>query len=474
MKYKIMYFIGIKGVGMASLELIAKQAGMHVLGSDVDTVFITDTVLQKEHIQVLHGFDTKNIENLVYQSPDEILVIVTGAHHGLENPEAAAAREKGIKVVTHGQAVGLFMEGDTFAKRYTGISVAGAHGKTTTTALLATCLSFLNQDPTYTVGTSEIFPLIDAGHFGNGPYFVAEADEYASDITHDKKAKLLYQYPDFAIINNIDFDHPDFYQNLDDVKQVFEIFSQQVKKTVIVNGDDTNSQELIKKYNAKCITFGKEEKNIYRITDISAHKLSISFRVFHQQEDKGIFFLSVPGSHNALNALGVIALLVELGFSFDKIREVLPMFKGTKRRSEVLETTSGGAMVIDDYAHHPQEIKTTLESLSQAFPDKKIVCIFQPHMYSRTKALLDDFVSAFEKTNTLFFLPIFASAREKVEDPLIYKEIEQKFNSIKTHVIFPENEAFVVEYINKNLNNPDILIVTMGAGDVYKIGEKLL
>lgn len=469
-----MYFVGIKGVGMASLALIAKQAGVHVFGSDVDTEFITDTVLQKADIKILKGFDPKNIDSISYQTSDEVLVITTGAHRGLENPECLEAQKRGIKVVTHGQAVGLFMQGDLFDKNFSGISIAGAHGKTTTTALLATCLSFLNQDPSYTVGTSEIFPLHDAGYFGNGKYFIAEADEYASDIEHDKTAKLLYQHPEYAIINNIDFDHPDFYHSIDDVKNVFEIFCQQIKKTIIINGDDDNSQELIKKYNTKCITFGKGEENIYRVTDVSAQGLSVSFRVFHHQEDKGIFSLSIPGVHNALNALGVIALLTELGFSFDQIREVLPKFKGTKRRSEMIGTTQEGAMIIDDYAHHPKEIDTTLQSLKLAFPDKKIVCIFQPHMYSRTKALLDDFVQAFEKTNILFFLPIFASAREKVEDQSIYKEIEQKFRTTSTQVIFPENETFVVEYIHKNLNAPNILVVTMGAGDVYKIGQKLV
>lgn len=469
-----MYFVGIKGVGMASLALIAKQAGLNVLGSDVDTVFITDTILQKEHIHVLHGFDKKNIDSLDYQSPNEVLVIVTGAHHGLENSEAVAARDKGIKVITHGQAVGLFMEGGMFDKSFLGISVAGAHGKTTITALLSTCLSFLNQDPTYTVGTSEIFPLIDAGHFGAGPYFIAEADEYASDIEHDKKAKLLYQYPDFAIINNIDFDHPDFYPSLDAVKDVFQTFSQQVKRMLIVNGDDSNTQSLIKNSNKPIVTFGKNSENDYSVKDITENGLTTSFRLLYKKEDQGIFLISIPGAHNAINALAVIALLRAFEFSFDQIRDVLPKFKGTKRRSEVIGTTPAGAMVIDDYAHHPQEIKTTLESLSQAFPDKKIICVFQPHMYSRTKALLDDFIQAFKKTDVLFFLPIFASAREKIDDESIYTEIEQKFRTIKSRVIFPENETFVVEYINKNLNTPDILIVTMGAGDVYKIGEKLL
>jgi UDP-N-acetylmuramate--alanine ligase len=247
-----------------------------------------------------------------------------------------------------------------------------------------------------------------------------------------------------------------------------------VKKTLIVNGDDNNTQTIIQNSNKQIVTFGKKSNNDFSVQEIKENGLTTSFRLIYKEKDHGIFLLSIPGAHNVINALAVIALLVELGFSFDEIRDVLPKFKGTKRRSEVIGTTAAGAMVIDDYAHHPQEIKTTLESLSQAFPDKKIVCIFQPHMYSRTKALLDDFVSAFGETNILFFLPIFASAREKIEDTAIYNEIEQKFDSKKTHVIFPENEAIVVEYINKNLNTPDILLVTMGAGDVYKIGQQLL
>ena len=238
--YKKIYFIGIKGVGMAGLAIMAKQAGFIVEGSDVKEEFITDKILKDEGIHIRIGFKKENPEDFYGLNPADSLFIATGAHDGFENPEAVWARSQNIKIISHGEAVGLFMSGKLFDRSdIEGISVSGTHGKTTISGMLSFLLQKLGADPSYTVGTSEITPLGAAGHYGSGKYFVAEADEYMAGKL-DPTPKFLYQKPRYLIINNIDFDHPDFYRDIDAVKHAFEEFVSNLEEgaTLIVNGDD--------------------------------------------------------------------------------------------------------------------------------------------------------------------------------------------------------------------------------------------
>lgn len=244
---KKIYFMGIKGVGMAALAIIAKQAGFIVGGCDVEEEFITDKSLRNEGIEIDKGFESSSLASFIGDALfSEVLLIITGAHGGFFNPVAEWATAKGIQVVTQGQAVGLFMQGDIFGRPgLTGISIAGSHGKTTISAMVATMLREAGNDPSYVIGTGEVYPLRTPGHYGTGNYFAAEADEYASDLRYDPTPKLFYQHPQYAIVNNIDFDHPDFYASIEQVEKVFTIFMEYVsqKGLLIVNGDD----ERIKK-----------------------------------------------------------------------------------------------------------------------------------------------------------------------------------------------------------------------------------
>ncbi len=476
MKYKKIFFVGIKGVGMTSLAVIAKEAGISVSGSDVAEVFITDAILEHTGIKVLEGFDAKHIDNFFHSEFDEGLVITTGAHGGLSNEEVIRAKELGIPVMTHGMAVGFFMSGELFDRNLKGVSVAGSHGKTTTSAMIATVLSLVEKDPSYAIGTSEVFPLGFAGHYGEGEYFVAEADEYASDIQYDKTPKLFYQKPDVAVITNIDFDHPDFYQDLESVYKTFDHFLKQMAKDgmIIVNGDDDRLTQIAKKHeNKKVITFGVKKENDYYIENFAEKGLGSEFDVYTQKGLLGRFSLAVPGLHNAVNMLAAIILLIEEKIEIDMIKEAVAQFRGTKRRLEIIGETTQGAVLIDDYAHHPKEIETTLIALRKAFPNKKIVSIFQPHMVSRTKALLAEFVDSFKHADALLFLPVFTSAREKGDAVALQQEVEKAFDGKDVAITFPETKDAVIEYINQNCNNPNFVIVTIGAGDVYKIGYQL-
>lgn len=469
------YFVGIKGVGMASLATIAKQAGFEVRGSDVADEFITDTVLQKEGISPDIGFSKENLEHFIGSAPvSAVLVITTGAHGGFENPQVQFANSLGITVWTHGQAVGEFMKGDLFGKEFLGVSVAGAHGKTTTTAMLATFLSSLQKDPSYTIGTSEIFPLGEAGHFGKGKYFVAEADEYAAEIRHDRTPKLLYQFPDYAVITNIDFDHPDLYRNLSEIEKVFEQFITNIKKEVVLCGDFENTKRLVKSITTIPVaTYGYSEENDYVITDFKQKGLESSFSIRHKDNDLGNFNVSVPGRQNAMNALGAIVVLLQLGFEIGDIQKVTSSFLGTKRRSEKVGTTQNGAVIMDDYAHHPVEIQTTLLAISESYPDKKIICVFQPHTFSRTQALMSEFSTSFTNAHALLLLPTFASMRD-TEQTNNDTEYVANFSKAQPNTFFSKDVKSMVEYIKKSYDTSGYIIVTMGAGDVYKIGKELL
>lgn len=469
-KFRKIYFVGVKGVGMASLAVIAKEAGIEVRGSDLDQEFITDVEL--EGIKIDLRFEKSFINEFMGSTPiDEMLIIATAAHGGFENPQVVYAKELGIEVLSHGQAVGLFMSGQIFDREFIGISVAGAHGKTTASAMAAVAFTKLDRNPTYTIGTSEIFPIGFGGHYGNGDYFIAEADEYFSELAIDRKPKFLYQNPVYVIINNLDFDHPDVYKNFDEVKYAYKQFANTDSiKTVFVS-DDEKLSEIIPEIDKEIIVFGESKKCDYRLSDFQEVGLGSTFKVTQQDIPIGEFKLSVPGKHNALNALGVIALLCEIGVHPDDIVSAIEQFQGTKRRLEKIGETENGFILYDDYAHHPKEIETSLTALRLAYPEKKITVIFQPHTYSRTKSLMDEFSTAFTNSDETIILPIFPSARESVINEE-KQQIEADLKSKIPNAQFLESTDSVVKYVSEN-SSPDSVIVTMGAGDVYKIISKL-
>ncbi|HEX8931669.1 MAG TPA: UDP-N-acetylmuramate--L-alanine ligase [Patescibacteria group bacterium] len=470
MEKKHIHFIGVKGVGMAPLALIAKQAGFIVTGSDLDKEFITDAALTKAGIQPQIGFSEEHIT-----SPD--LVITTGAHQGFDNPEVVAAKAKQIPVITQGEAVGVFMRGELFGKKFKGISVAGTHGKTTTTAMLATVFSANQLDPSYVIGTGDVGSLSNPGHFGQGNYFIAEADEYMTEPKYDKTIKFLWQHPEFAVITNIEYDHPDVYASVDEVRVAFSKFAEQVSATgaLIVCGDDRQVQKLLQNYQKKVITYGFNPENDYVLQRVTVSGERTFFWVESKGMSLGEFVLPVPGEHNALNALAVIIVSLEVGLPIEKIKKGLLAFRGSKRRLEFIGELLTGAKVYDDYAHHPTEIKKTLMTLRQQYPKKKIVCIFQPHTYSRTKMLFTEFAKAFANLDELFVIitDIYASAREAPDNAVSGKKLVDAISLTQRDVHYLPGLADVVQYINEKGFRADTILVTLGAGDIYTIHSKL-
>lgn len=470
------YFVGIKGVGMASLAVIAKQAGYTVRGSDVSDVFITDSLLEKNGILVDTGFETGSLDTFV-QNPSETLVIATAAHGGLENPQVAYAKQRGIDAISFGKAIGMFQSGALLKKNVMGISVAGSHGKTTTSAMLATALKQLGEDPSYLIGTSTVPSLGDAGHLGSGKYFILEADEYLSDPLHERIPKFLHQTPHYAIITNIDFDHPDFFADVEAVQQAYREFLANVADggVVCMNGDDELSKPLFAsiKDSVSLITYGQGNENTFVIHNVQTAESGISFSVSTGEDDLGTFSLPVLGLHNALNAGSVIALLYTLNFSADAIRNALSSFTGSKRRMEVVGTSATGNTIIDDYAHHPCEVAATISALKEAYPERELVCIFQPHTFSRTESLIDEFAESFNQADCLALLPIFPSAREGKIDENKQAALYEKILDKNRGQFFPTKQN-VIEYLAKNYSAKQAVIVTMGAGDVYSLSTELL
>lgn len=466
---KKIHFVGIKGVGMTPLAIIAKEAGFEITGSDVETKFITDKELENAGIKPIVGFSPKNIE-------EADLVIATGAHGGKDNPEVVSAIDKGISVLTQGDALGLFQTGEIFDRDFYGISVAGSHGKTTTTAIIATMLKANKLDPSFVIGTGEVPSLGSSGHFGKGKYFIAEADEYVADVVHDKTPKFLFQNPNMIVVTNIDYDHPDVYESIDQIRKVFVEFTEKLPPdgVLVACGDGPENRKFLSEVKCNKVTYGLSPDNDYSIEHINSSPERMFFRVKSSGADLGEFSINVFGEQNALNALASIVAGFELGLSLAQIKSGISSFKGTKRRSEFLGKTEKGGLVYDDYAHHPEEIKKTLNAFRKTFPKHKIYSIFQPHMYSRTIKLFKEFSSSFVDADLVIITDIFPSFREEVDPNFSSLLLVEEINKYGKKAHYLPESADVIKYLSSENLDKNTLVLLMGAGDIYLVAEDLI
>lgn len=463
------HFVGIKGVGMAPLAIIAKEAGIDVSGSDIADGFITDVILEKAGISPFIGFDPSHIEKAD-------LIITTGAHGGYDNPEVLAAKEQGIPVLTQGEAVGEFMKGEILGlSEVKGISVTGTHGKTTTSAMMATIFKDALYDPSWVIGTSEIPSLGVSGNFGVGGYFIAEADEYATEPVYDKTPKFMWQHPRFAVFTNIEHDHPDLYPTLDSVREAFLKFAYSLPKNgvLVACGDDLEIQKLLKEFSGNVITYGFGTSNTYQIAGVTKTEKGISWSVLHKEEVAQLS-LSAHGEHNALNATAAYIVAAQNNIPLPIIQKSLLSFTGTKRRMEYVGQLPSGALLYDDYAHHPTEIQKTLQALREKYPTKYMLCVFQPHTFSRTKLLFEDFMSSFKAVDEVLFLEIYPSQREAFDPTISSSMLAEGVRSQGGKAAFAKDLSSVVKYVRDRHLGEDTIIITMGAGDVYRIAQDLL
>lgn len=451
---KRIHFVGIKGVAMAALAVWYKEAGYTVSGSDVQDEFPTDEVLAQGGITAWE-FSPKNITNI---RPD--LVIYTGAHGGRDNDEVVEASALGIPVLPHGKALGLVMKGKK------QISVAGSHGKTTTTAMIATILSSVGYDPSYAIGCGEIRGLGLSGHCGKKDIFVAEADEYVTDPNHDATPRFLWQKPDVLVVTNIDFDHPDVYGSLAEVQKAFVKLQHQSKVT-IVNADDAASGVL-----SAASTYGFSPRAEFRATNIGFGAERTFFTLNQNGMKLTDITLKVPGRHNVLNAAAAAVAAKQLGLTWAQIAKGLLVFGGTKRRFEFVGQI-GDSRVYDDYAHHPAEIKAQLTAVREWFPHSRIIVVFQPHTYSRTKALMREFSGAFTAAQEVILTDIYSSARETDTLGISGKTLVEETAKHHANVLYAPDYSSVSRTLRQHMQQGDIIIF-MGAGDIYGWSKRFI
>ncbi|KKS33558.1 MAG: UDP-N-acetylmuramate-L-alanine ligase, partial [Parcubacteria group bacterium GW2011_GWC2_42_12] len=404
-KIKKIYLIGIKGVGMTMLAQYLVGQNIDVSGSDGPEKYMTDAVLKKCGIKIIEKFDAKNIPH------DADLIIYSTAYNAETNVEVAVALAGKIKIMTYAQALG-----ETFNQKY-GIAVVGSHGKTTTTAWLGYVMKMSGLGPSVMAGAP--VPQFDGCSIsGQADYLVIEADEYQN--------KLQYYQPKAVLLNNIDYDHPDFFPTATDYENTYIEFIKKIpaKGFLVANFDDSLIRKIAQvNCRGKVITYAIDETADYVAFDLKANNGKQYFKVKLEVEDEldeeetrveelGGFSIQLAGRHNILNALAVIATAIELNIELFKIRKYLAEFTGTARRMQALGEFRG-ATVIDDYAHHPTEIKATVSAVRQKYGSRKLMVAFQPHTFSRTKALFNDFVKSFAQVDELIILDIYGSAREK-------------------------------------------------------------
>ena len=459
MSKKQIHFIGIKGVGMTALAILAKEKGYEVTGSDVADSFVTDEYLAKSEIKVT-SFDPANLKN----KPD--LVVVSAAYNK-DNVEIKEAKKKHLEIKLYSEALAFF------AQDSRSITVAGIHGKTTTAAMISFLLARANLDPSFVIGAGGISPLGLSGHAGKGEYFVLEADEYRRS-PEDNTPKFFDLSPEAEIITSIEMDHPDIFSSEESIYQAFYKFACRVprKGFIVLCIDYPKAKKLQRSLvdrNFETYGFGQEAS--WQINDFAQGPEEATFNLHHQGETIGPFRLKIPGKTNVLNATAAIVCCLRLGLEVKQIKRYLPQFSGVKRRWEKIGQVNNIA-IIDDYAHHPRSIALTLEAARQNFPEDKIWCIFQPHTFSRTKALLKDFGLAFKAADKVIIAEIYASSREK--NPTISgQDLANEISRHQRGVRFISDWSTIIKEIVDSASGRN-LIITMGAGDIYKLGQELL
>ncbi len=455
---KYAYLVGIKGVAMAALAVYLSESGMRVTGSDVADEFPTDEELKKIQATIYTGFDADRIRTL---KPD--VVYYTGAHGGRDNPEVQAAAACNIPVFPHGQALGERMKGSR------QIVVAGSHGKTTTSAMIATLMREAKLDPSYAIGCGSISSRYPAGHKGASTWFVAEGDEYVTDPHHDLTPRFLWTTPEIMVVTNIDFDHPDVYAGLSAVQDAFRALQKQATVTVL-NADDANSRVL--QTGTNIITYGYSPASDFRITHVGSGDERTFFRLEERGVPVGEFVLKVPGAHNVSNATAALVAAHTAGVDWKTLHEGLLQFTGTKRRFEKLGQ-SAGVTYYDDYAHHPAEIRATLAGARTWYPHQRIIAVFQPHTYSRTSALLPEFARAFQDADMVVLTDIYASAREHDTLGLDGMTLVSSMRACHRDVRYGKDYTEIHAILSAETHPGDV-VICMGAGDIYTWGKRLL
>ena len=445
-KYHI-HFVGIGGIGMSGIAELLLNLGYKVSGSDLQSTDITGR-LKELGGTIYKGHAAKNIKGAD--------VVVFSSAIDTDNPEVRAAAQESIPVIPRAEMLAELMR-----LKYS-IAIAGAHGKTSTTSIVASVLAQGGLDPTVVIG-GKLKSIGSNALLGEGDFIVAEADE--SD------GSFLKFSPTIAVVTNIDKEHLDFYRDLEEIKTVF-LDRIPFYGLAVLCLDNEPIQEMIPKLKKRYTTYGMSAQADFQIRDVQFSQRKSRFKVYHRGQKMGTIDLNLPGIHNVYNATASIAVGVELDVGFDQIRAALESVEGVQRRLEI-KGDIDEITVIDDYGHHPTEIKVTLEAIEENWPGRRKVVVFQPHRFSRTRALFDEFSRAFYQSDVLVVLPIYAASEKRIEGVSSKKLCEE----IKAHghkeVIYASGFKAAFSFLKNNLRPGDVLL-TLGAGDVWKVGTEIL
>ncbi len=448
------HFIGAGGIGMSGLAQLLIKNNAIVTGSDQTATGITEKLCQMG-ADITIGHSPGNLRRATN-------AVVISAAVTEDNPELKLARKRKYKIYKYAQLLGELMN------RYDGIAVAGTHGKSTTTGWLSWLLKQAGIDVSFIVG-AKVTQLGSSSGTGDNTYFVAEACEYDRSFLNMK--------PKIACILNIEQDHLDYYKNEDEIVEAFGRFALGVKPggILIANGQDPNVSKIIERFGdeLRYETFGLDEECNFFVRNIVLKEGLYEFEVYHNGRLLGQTRISLPGKHNILNALAVVAIAIRVGLSSQQILSLLPGFTGIDRRL-MFKAQLDRITVLDDYAHHPTEIRATLEAVRQKYQPKRIWCVFQPHQYSRTRFLLDDFAESFKLADCIivpeiYFVRDSETSKKEVNSQILVERIRAN----GTNAVFIDSPLGICDYLQRNVTAGD-LVITMGAGDIWKVADEYI
>ena len=444
------HFVGIGGAGMSGIAKILLQQGHKVTGSDLKVTSVTAS-LERLGAQVMEGHSSANL-------PPGVEVVVVSSAIPDSNPEVQEARRRGIAVIHRGEMLARLMNGRR------GIAVAGAHGKTTITSMTAQCLEDAGLDPTIVIG-GELKSIGGNAKLGRGQYFVAEADE--SD------GSFLRLRPYIAVVSNVEDDHLDYYETVENIARAFQQYIMNVKSEgfSVLCADDPLLREISSRGSQQIVTYGFHPSARYRVEGICTRGYSTFGEVYDGKNKLGALELKVPGHHNMVNALAAVTISCELGIDFASAAQSLGSFSGANRRFQLLGEING-IKVIDDYAHHPTEIMATLKAARQGNPSR-IIAVFQPHRYTRTKFLHEEFAKAFGDADVVIVNDIYSAGEVPITnvDAQMVVEGIKKYSNKNTILIAGRNDT--IDFLKEN-SRPGDMVIVLGAGDVWKVGAGFL
>ena len=449
-KIKHIHFVGIGGIGMSGIAELLLNLGFDISGSDISN---NENVkrLKRIGVMVFRGHKPENMRNcdvLVYSSAVSI-----------NNSEIIKAKQMRIPVIKRAE-----MLGELINLKDTSIAVSGTHGKTTTSSMIGSMLTHAKKEPTLVVG-GLVQNLNSNSKLGAGEVIVVEADEF--------DRSFLSLKPTIALVNNIELEHTDCYENLNDLENSFLQFCQSVPfyGSVLVNIDSLSVRNILHRIERPVTTYGLSRDAAFRAKELEFKENKSTYSLFRAEENLGKIHLNVPGEHNVMNSLGAVALGFELGLSFNSIKNGLLNYKGVRRRFDI-KGTHNNIMVIDDYAHHPTEVLATIEAAKKGW-NKKLIVVFQPHLFSRTKEFHKEFARSLEKADFIILTSIYP-AREKSIPGVTSKLISDNIDKSKKETLFNVDKVDQAITILNEIAKPGSMILTLGAGDIWRFSDKYL